>query len=161
MMKTAIQHKLRRVRRFLRFDEGVSALEYALVVGIVATGLAAVLVVFEGELTDAITAIGKAVDNWNLTTGVDRLASAVTSRGIAHSAGFPMMKTAIKHKWRRVRRFLRSDEAVSALEYAFVVGIIATGTAVALATFENEITAALTAIGNAVDDWNLTTGASQ
>ena len=70
-----------------------------------------------------------------------------------------MMKTAIQHKWRRFRRFLRSDEAVSALEYALVVGVIATGIALAMVAFEAEITTALQAIGNAVDGWNLTTGA--
>ena len=70
-----------------------------------------------------------------------------------------MMKTAIKHKWRRVRRFLRSDEAVSALEYALVVGVIATAVALAMVAFAAEIRTALTAIGNAVDGWNVTTGA--
>ena len=44
-------------------------------------------------------------------------------------------------------RFLRVDEAVSALEYALLVGIIAVGIGAALVTFQNTITTALTAIG--------------
>ena len=36
-----------------------------------------------------------------------------------------MLKTAIKHKSRRFRRFLKANEAVSALEYAILVGVIA------------------------------------
>ena len=72
-----------------------------------------------------------------------------------------MMKTAVQHKWRRVRRFLRSDEAVSALEYALVVGVIATGIALAMTVFFGEVKDALVAIGDAVDGWNLTTGAPQ
>ena len=70
-----------------------------------------------------------------------------------------MMKTAIKHKSRRICRFLKANEAVSALEYALVVGVIATGLALALVAFEAEITTALTNIGNSVDNFNLTTGA--
>ena len=38
-----------------------------------------------------------------------------------------MMKTAIKHKSRHLRRFLKANEAVSALEYALLVGVIAVG----------------------------------
>ena len=44
------------------------------------------------------------------------------------------MKT--KHVSRRFRRFAKANEAVSALEYAILVGVIAVGVAAALATFE-------------------------
>ena len=69
-----------------------------------------------------------------------------------------MMKTAIKHKSRRFRRFLKANEAVSALEYAILVGVIATAIGLALVTFGGEITSALNDIGTSVDNWNLTTG---
>lgn len=71
MMKTAIKHKSRHFRRFLKANEAVSALEYALVVGVIATGLALALVAFEAELTAALATIGGQVNAFNLTTGVD------------------------------------------------------------------------------------------
>ena len=61
-----------------------------------------------------------------------------------------MIKHPIKHKSRRFRRFLRANEAVSALEYAILVGVIAVGIAAALAAFESQIETALTTIGNTV-----------
>ena len=57
----------------------------------------------------------------------------------------------IKHVSRRFRRFVRANEAVSALEYAILVGVIAVGMAAALATFETEISEAIIAIGGIVD----------
>ena len=47
----------RRVSSFLRSARAVSALEYALLVGVIATLVAAALVVFGGQLTAAINAI--------------------------------------------------------------------------------------------------------
>ena len=61
-----------------------------------------------------------------------------------------MMKTKIKHKSRRFRRFAWANEAVSALEYAILVGVIAVTVAGALAIFGTKITGALTAIGTKV-----------
>ena len=55
-----------------------------------------------------------------------------------------------KHISRRFRRFARANEAVSALEYAILVGVIAVGMAAALAAFENQITAALNTIGTSI-----------
>lgn len=52
-----------------------------------------------------------------------------------------------KHISRRLRRFPRANEAVSAIEYAILVGVIAVGMAAALAAFETQISAALTTIG--------------
>ena len=55
-----------------------------------------------------------------------------------------------KHISRRFRRFARANEAVSALEYAILVGMIAVGMAAALAAFETQISNALTTIGTKV-----------
>ena len=55
-----------------------------------------------------------------------------------------------KHISRRFRRFARANEAVSALEYAILVGVIAVGMAAALAAFETQITTALSNIGGIV-----------
>ena len=57
-----------------------------------------------------------------------------------------------KHLSRRFRRFLRANEAVSALEYAILVGVIATVIAAAMVTFGGKIDAALTAIGAEVTE---------
>ncbi len=55
------------------------------------------------------------------------------------------MKT--KHQSRRFRRFLRANEAVSALEYALLVGLVSLGVGGAVAAFNTEIAAALLNIG--------------
>ena len=52
------KHISRRFRNFLRANEAVSALEYALLVGIVAVGLTGAIVGFSGNIEDALTAIG-------------------------------------------------------------------------------------------------------
>jgi Flp pilus assembly pilin Flp len=56
----------------------------------------------------------------------------------------------MKHQSRRFRRFLRTNEAVSALEYAMLVGVIAVAISAALVTFSDTITTALTTIGTEV-----------
>ena len=62
-----------------------------------------------------------------------------------------------KHISRRLRRFARANKAVSALEYAILVGVIAVGIAAALATFEDSLTTALGTIGTAVGGITATT----
>ena len=52
---------LRFVRRFAWAGEAVSALEYAMLVGIVAAVVAAALVTFSGNVTTAINTLGTAV----------------------------------------------------------------------------------------------------
>ena len=47
-------------------------------------------------------------------------------------------------------RYLRNNRAVSALEYAILVGIIAVAMAAALATFSTTITTGITAMGTKV-----------
>ena len=54
------------------------------------------------------------------------------------------MKT--KHHSRRFRRFLRANEAVSALEYAILVGVVAVAIAAALATFSDSVSDSIEAI---------------
>lgn len=67
-----------------------------------------------------------------------------------------MSKQATKHKSRRFRRFLRVNEAVSALEYAILVGVIAVAIAGGLTAFGDQITAAMGTIGTQI---GATTGA--
>ena len=60
-----------------------------------------------------------------------------------------------KHISRRFRRFIRANEAVSALEYAILVGVIATTITAALITFSGTITTALTTLGAEVAEATL------
>lgn len=57
----------------------------------------------------------------------------------------------IQHVSRRLRRFSRANEAVSALEYAILVGIITVAVGVALVTFSGNIATALTDIGTGLE----------
>lgn len=52
---------LRFLRRFARAGEAVSALEYAILVGIVVAVVATALVAFSGNVTTAIDTLGTAV----------------------------------------------------------------------------------------------------
>lgn len=61
------------------------------------------------------------------------------------------MKTHVASAFRQVRRFLRIDEAVSALEYAILVGVIAVAIGAALLTFSADISTAITSIGDKVE----------
>ena len=56
----------------------------------------------------------------------------------------------IRHKSRRFRRFLRANKAVSALEYAILIGVISVAVGAALVTFGGDITAAIEGIGDKV-----------
>ena len=58
------------------------------------------------------------------------------------------MKT--KHISRRLRAFAKANEAVSALEYAILVGVVVVGIGAALAAFETQISNALSSIGTTV-----------
>ena len=53
---------------------------------------------------------------------------------------------------KRVTRFFTADRAVSALEYAILVGVIVVALGTALTTFRNEVTAALTSAGNQISN---------
>ncbi len=58
----------------------------------------------------------------------------------------------IKHVSRRFRRFLWANEAVSALEYAILVGVVAVGVGAGVATFWDNIDGALNTIGGQVTE---------
>ncbi|MDE0060805.1 MAG: hypothetical protein OXI22_01180 [Defluviicoccus sp.] len=57
----------------------------------------------------------------------------------------------MKQSIRSFVRFVRQTRAVSALEYAILVGIIAVAVGGALATFGDNITKALKTVGDSVD----------
>jgi len=58
MMKTAIHF-----RRFLKADEAVSAIEYAVLVGVMITAVAGAIAVFGGDITTAITTLGSSLES--------------------------------------------------------------------------------------------------
>jgi Flp pilus assembly pilin Flp len=62
-----------------------------------------------------------------------------------------MVNTSDKHISRRFRRFLKADEAASAIEYAILVGTVVAGLTAALVAFSGDITEALEVIGGAID----------
>ena len=62
MTKQITKHKSRRFRRFLKANEAVSALEYALLVGVIAAGVVAAIVVLEGKIDKAIVKMGQEVN---------------------------------------------------------------------------------------------------
>lgn len=58
----------------------------------------------------------------------------------------------VKNILRSVGRFTRADKAVSALEYAILVGVIVAGVGGALLAFSDNIETALTNIGSGVQN---------
>lgn len=69
MSKLIAKHKPRSLRRFLKATEGVSALEYAILVGVVAVAIGAAVVAFSGQLSTVIGAIGTDVASITTTGG--------------------------------------------------------------------------------------------
>lgn len=63
-----------------------------------------------------------------------------------------MTKRASKHKSRFFRRFAKANEAVSALEYAILVGVIAVAVGAALVAFGEKITGAVAGIGTDINN---------
>ena len=61
MSKHITKHKSRFFRRFLRANEAVSALEYAILVGVIAVAVGAAIVAFGGKIDTAIDSIGAKV----------------------------------------------------------------------------------------------------
>ena len=58
MSNQVSKHKSRRFRRFAKANEAVSALEYAILVGVVAVAIGAALVAFGGKVTGVLGTIG-------------------------------------------------------------------------------------------------------
>ena len=69
MSKHVSKHKSRWFRRFLRADKAVSALEYAILVGIVAVAIGGALVAFSGDIKTAMTNIGGQVNTITTPAG--------------------------------------------------------------------------------------------
>ena len=65
------KHISRRLRRFARANKAVSALEYAILVGVIAVGIAAALAVFESSLEKALKTIGDKIGGTTMTTTID------------------------------------------------------------------------------------------
>ena len=58
--------------------------------------------------------------------------------------------TTITRYTKKFAHYLRNNSAVSALEYAILIGIIAVALSAALTTFSADVTKALQTIGNTV-----------
>ena len=70
---------VRRLRRFLESTRGVSAIEYALLVGLVAVAVGAAIVAFSGDLQTTIANIGDQVATIDVTGQGDIAADAVAN----------------------------------------------------------------------------------
>ena len=57
--------------RYLRNNHAVSALEYAILVGIIAVAISAALVTFSGNITTAMNAIGTKIGAFDGTAAVN------------------------------------------------------------------------------------------
>ena len=66
--------------------------------------------------------------------------------------------TTLKHYTKTLRRFLRNNKAVSAMEYAILVGAIAVALGAALVTFGENITSAVEKIGENLKSTHSTVG---
>ena len=60
---------VRRFKAFLRGERGVSALEYAILVGVIAVAVTAAITLFGGQLQNAITNIGTNLGTATSNTG--------------------------------------------------------------------------------------------
>ncbi len=58
-----------------------------------------------------------------------------------------MSKHIAKHKSRHLRRFAKANEAVSALEYAILVGVVAVAIGAAIVAFSDNLKTTLTNMG--------------
>ena len=66
-----VNNILRFLRRFFRAQEAVSALEYAILVGVIVAGVGAALMVFSDNVEDAIKNIGNTVEEGAKTNQAD------------------------------------------------------------------------------------------
>ena len=66
---------LRFLGRFVRAQEAVSALEYAIIVGVVVAGVGGALAAFTGDVEDAIEGISTDVKTTTDTVGTGNLAA--------------------------------------------------------------------------------------
>ncbi len=63
-----LTHYTKKFVHYLRHNRAVSALEYAILVGIIAVAMAAALTAFTGNLTTALNAIGDALKDTTVST---------------------------------------------------------------------------------------------
>ncbi len=66
---TTITRYTRQFVRYLRNNKAVSALEYAILIGIIAVAVTAALVTFGGDVTTAIEAVGDKVETGGANVG--------------------------------------------------------------------------------------------
>ena len=69
---TTLTHYTKKFVHYLRHNHAVSALEYAILIGIIAVALSAALVTFSGNITTAVNAIGGKVGGAAIEKGVSK-----------------------------------------------------------------------------------------
>lgn len=71
----------RHLRRFLKASEAVSALEYAILVGVVTIAVGAGIVTFSGNITTAINEIGTNLDGATNNVGAGEIIASPPAPG--------------------------------------------------------------------------------
>ena len=92
------KHVSRRLRRFARANEAVSALEYAILVGVIAVGIGATLLTFETEVEEAIDNIGGQIDGINVPAGTTLNPSR---DGVGDGPPLSSPSARVPHRWGR------------------------------------------------------------
>ena len=89
---TTITRPIKKFVRYLRTTRAVSALEYAILIGVVATAVAAALTTFSGNIKSALEGIGSRIQaasqpNINLGGGSTTTGGGTTATGGGTTAG--------------------------------------------------------------------------
>ena len=74
----------------------------------------------------------------------DALITTAPRKGALHHKEKTMETKKRKHVSRRFRRFAKANEAVSALEYAILIGAVAVGVAAAMSALKTDVVTAIT-----------------
>ena len=61
------KHKSRRSRRFLLANKAATALEYAILTGVVTVGIGAAVATFQDEVVESLTNLGALIDGTTVT----------------------------------------------------------------------------------------------
>ena len=123
--------------RYLRHIRAVSALEYAILVGIIALVISAAIVTLSGNITPVVKAVVGQDRDGNSYAGCEIVRTEFPwTRPAVLRLKEEAMTTCVAKKF---ARYLRNTRAVSALEYAIVVGITVVVVFAAYETFHEMI----------------------
>ena len=143
---------------YLRSTPAVSALEYAMLIGVIAVVISAALLTFSGNLTPVLTSIGGKVATITGTAPDADLKKITTCwwPAVAGRHCLIMLKEEAMTTYaaKKFACYLRHTRAVSALEYAILVGIVAVVVVAAYETFRSDIRETVSALARQLNGAN-------